>query len=335
MSLILRGIDFGPVQGASGVQGFFSGWEYPYRWFLTPLLWIFGYRFKGMTFVSKTSTYEKRAGNARVRKDGITFRDLNPDCIKVYLSKQSVFNSVGLTGPGLESLLRRERWARHKKPFMISIMSIEKTADARLDEHLQMYYLLRSYKRTLPIDFGIQLNISCPNTGHNMDDYWEEVFSILDVYQDLNRPIVVKINALMSVEYACKIAEHPACNAIIQGNSLPYREFPHKIYWELFGEESPIFKANKSFGKGGLSGKFLYPIMRDWIRQAEAAGISVPIVACGGIMERKQIRELAQFKCVKAVALGSVAILKPWRVAGLIKEAQKCFANKKYSVKFY
>lgn len=329
MSLILRGIDFGPVQGASGIQGFFSGWEYPYRWVLTPLLYFFGYRFNGMTFVSKTSTLYQRDGNAKVRKNGITFHNFKPDCIKAYLLRGIALNSVGLTGPGLLALLQHRKWSWRTQPFMISVMSVAISARDRLFEHKQIIHLLQqeNFADSFSTSYALQLNVSCPNTGHATDEFWDEIIPVLDAYETLNVPIVVKINVLMPIDAACKIADHPACDAIVQGNTLPYGSLPDRVNWhKLFGDQSPIEKTNETYGKGGLSGKPLFPLILDWIDRAEEAGISVPIIACGGIDSRAKVQELAKRTSVKACAIGSVSFLRPWRVAGLIREAHKCFS---------
>jgi len=54
----MRGIDFGPVWGASGVLGFF-GEGYWYHRYWKP----FGLNFSGVTFVAKTTTLKERSGN--------------------------------------------------------------------------------------------------------------------------------------------------------------------------------------------------------------------------------------------------------------------------------
>ncbi len=53
----LRGVEFGKVFAASGMQGFF-GEGYWYHRFLKP----FGLNFEGITFVAKTTTLNPRAG---------------------------------------------------------------------------------------------------------------------------------------------------------------------------------------------------------------------------------------------------------------------------------
>ena len=75
--MILRGINFGKVWGASGVQGFY-GEGYWYHKYLKP----FGLDFEGMTFVSKTVTRYQRIGNMQLKNERPA--RLFPDCIKAY-----------------------------------------------------------------------------------------------------------------------------------------------------------------------------------------------------------------------------------------------------------
>ena len=90
--------------------------------------------------------------------------------------------------------------------------------------------------------------------------------------------------------------------------------------------------GGKFFGgkfSGGLSGAPLFPVLVDWIIAMEAHDSTVKIIAGGGIMKKKDIDCLAQFSIVHGIALGSVAILRPWRLQGLIRHGNKLFSQKK------
>lgn len=74
--MILRGIDFGPVLDASGVRNFDKK-GYPFH----PLFYLFGLRFGGSSFVTKTTTLLARQGNMSLKKDGVTPKEWVPKCI--------------------------------------------------------------------------------------------------------------------------------------------------------------------------------------------------------------------------------------------------------------
>ena len=93
------------------------------------------------------------------------------------------------------------------------------------------------------------------------------------------------------------------------------------IDWQgLFGTtKSPL----AHLGGGGLSGEPLLQLLHGWIVQARVAGIKKPLNAGGGILslkDAKQIMEACAFKDGEesSIALGSIAILRPWRVQKII-----------------
>ena len=112
MSLILQGIDYGPVQAASGAQGWFGEGYWYHKW-------VPGLNWKGCTFVSKTTTLHARKGNMEVDERGRAKR-LLPKCIVVKMRKGVVLNSVGLSGPGAEALFMMGGLQRRMRPFFLS-----------------------------------------------------------------------------------------------------------------------------------------------------------------------------------------------------------------------
>src|SRR3989344_2132726 len=122
----LRGIDFGNVWGASGVQGFF-GEGY---WFHK--LPFVGANFKGVTFVSKTATLYPRQGNMLLNKY------YEPQEWFPSFVKGLALNAVGLSNPGLVLLLNAFAWQNRTEPFVISLMSLARTPAGRLEEFKKM-----------------------------------------------------------------------------------------------------------------------------------------------------------------------------------------------------
>jgi dihydroorotate dehydrogenase len=104
----------------------------------------------------------------------------------------------------------------------------------------------------------------------------------------------------------------------VVSNSIPWGKFRGRIDWKgLFGSEvSPL----AGMGGGGLSGRPLLPIVMDWIRAARSSGLHKAIVGGGGILSSLDAAQM--MSCgVDAIEIGSVSILRPWRVAGIIRHA--------------
>ncbi len=326
----LHDIDFGPVIGASGVQGFY-GEGYPHhKWFRK--LFPFGFDFNGLTFTAKTTTLESRRGNMQLGDDGLTVRKLFPDCIRVNFREAAVLNAVGLSGPGALFLLAKNGpcnpWIERTSPFFLSFATTATTPELRLKETRDFLKYLQVFASQFKAPFGLQINFSCPNTEHGPTEgmaFVAEVHATLDTLRSLNVPLVPKLNILTPPSIARQISDHSACDALCVSNTIPWGSLPAQINWSgLFGsQESPLAK----YGGGGLSGSPIFEPVREWVHQARNdASIRKPIIAGGGVMSEGDLKRLAG-SGASAISLGSIAILRPWRLARVIKSAYQVYCH--------
>lgn len=312
----LRSINFGHVLNSSGARNFDgSGW-----WYHGLAGWM-GLDYTNTTFVAKTTTFEPRAGNMPLH--GLQPLDLAPDCIRVYPWKGMALNAVGLSGPGAKALLERGLWHEQERPFFVSFMSVEKGPDERMAELKRFVALFQRYLPfTAPV--GLQLNFSCPNVGLNPQHLVDEIREALDISSVLDIPLVPKINAVFPQEIAFVLEEHTAFDALCVSNTIPWGQLPGKIDWKkLFGTEtSPLAK----YGGGGLSGSPLLPIVVDWIQNLREAGFAKPVIGGGGILSKRDADQVIAAGA-SAVELGSVAMLRPWRVKGIVRHVNHKMGN--------
>lgn len=321
--LILRGINFGSVHGASGVTGFFGGDEYPHHG-LYRKLFKDKFNFGGMTEVAKTSTAYPHKGNTRLASDGYSIKRMFPRSVYFLLALFNIMlNAIGLSGPGLEFLLKQNKWQSKIWPFFLSFMLVKGTKEERLAEARYIVSLLKKYMHG--IVYGIQLNFSCPNTKHGQEELIDEVHEVLAIFAELNVPLVPKFNILLSPEKVAAIMKDENCDAVCMGNTLPYSALKGRIpAWAYH-----VIRATswlKKFGGGGLSGKYLFPLLCDWLVEARQVGMPKPIIACGGISRRRDIYQLwERFPFVQAISIGTIAITRPWRVSKLIDYANRRF----------
>ncbi len=323
----LRGEEWAPVFNASGARGFVGEGYWFHR-----LWWPFGLRWSGAEFVAKTTTLLGRPGNMPLRPDH-TPAELRPRCVVVKPLKGVVLNSVGLSGPGAEVLFKlwREAWGRHwtfgisPKPRIrrgfISYMSVQSTPEGRLAETEGFARLFHEFcLQAGTMNVGLQVNFSCPNVSLPTEKLVSEVGEILGAFRqssDAGVPIIAKFSAATPVEGVVRACmDSRECDAISVSNTIPWGKLADRIPWsDLFGRsESPL----AHLGGGGLSGAPLLPIVKDWVVEARKLGFSKPVIAGGGILSRADA-DLMLDVGADAVELGSVAILRPWRVAGIIK----------------
>ena len=305
----LRGTEFGNVLGASGVQGFF-GEGYWYHRDLEPL----GLDFRDVTFVSKTTTLHPNKGNLPLMKD-FQPKEWFPACIYVNFLRGYALNSVALSGPGAMALFETGLWQARQKPFFISFMSIAASAEERTTELKGFVELFAKYLPGMSAKVGLQINYSCPNTGLHLETLLEEVNDGLNIASELDIPLVPKFNLLMPIETAKEISERKFCDALCISNTIPYGQLPEKIDWQkLFGSKSPLAK----YGGGGLSGKLLLPLLLSWLDKAHYADIRKPINAGGGILSLEDAK-MVFVHGADSIFLGSIAFLRPWRVAKIAR----------------
>jgi dihydroorotate dehydrogenase len=311
----LRGIDFGRAWYASGVGGYF-GEGYPWHRWLRP----FGLDLRAATIVSKTATLKPKKGNLKYKKDGLTPATMFPDCVIVKWRKGVTLNAVGLSNPGLKALLDMNRWQQLTEPFFISLAAVGKTKLERKEEFRGMFDLISKRSSSFRSRFGIQINLSCPNS--TPIDFEREAEDILNMacYYLPDLPVVAKFSIVDTTpEQAVRISTSN-CDAICVSNSLKWGSFPGHIDWKgLFGSDtSPL----DQYGGGGLSGWPLFALTIEWLQDALSYGLSVPFNFGGGIMSAKDV--VIPFSIgAESVSIGSVALTSPTQVRSIIKAANK------------
>lgn len=307
----LRGIDFGNVLGASGVQGFFGeGYWFHKVWNL------FGLNLDEMTFVAKTTTLLPHKGNMPLTRH-YTPRYPLPGCVNTKPLRGVMLNSVGLSNPGLGALLGTGKWQKRTKPFFLSIVALADTPKKRFEELRLMVETIGFAKESFSAPFGLQINLSCPNTGHDPRELIGESTEILEIATSLGVPVMLKYSiASAPLEAILELNDHPGCDAICVSNTLPFGW--QSVDWQdVWGRKtSPLAKL----GGGGLSGKILCPLVCEWIGHLRNVGFTKPINGGGGILSPEDISRYHDAGA-SSVFLGSIVVLRPWRMQATIDKA--------------
>jgi dihydroorotate dehydrogenase len=203
-------------------------------------------------------------------------------------------------------------------------MAVGETKEERVEEAKGFAEILTRELPNFHAKAGLELNISCPNTSHDASKLIDDALDQLQALADIGVPVVLKINALTPVAAVLRITTSGLCDAITVSNTIPWGQLPEKIDWQgIFGSmESPL----KHLGGGGLSGYPLLPVVAGWISEARKSGVTIPIIGGGGILRKADVDSLQQHGA-DAIALGSVVLLRPWAVAGIIKRAKQIYGD--------
>jgi len=241
-----------------------------------------------------------------------------------------MLNAIGLANLGAKEMFAYNKWQQRKEPFILSFMPIEKTLEEKIKETSNFCDVILTYYKNLKINFALQINFSCPNTGYNQKQDPSEIITILKIIREKIPELILipKFNLLIEPETISTIKFY--CDAFCLTNAISFGEMENNLDWrKLFLKgKSPLTKYFGEKFKGGLSGKPLFPLLVDWLEKMQKYDDSVIIIAGGGIMKKEDILKLSQFKIVHGVALGLVATIRPWRIQSLIKYGNKIFKKR-------
>jgi len=331
----LRGINFPNILAGAGILGNFGeGFWYSRAGKKAKIL-----NTDGLGFVSKTATFEARAGNTPFIYDEDIFppSEIKPKSIIVNPIKKTIINAVGLANPGLEAFLKTGHWQKMKEPFFISIMCIGQTKAERLHEMEEMIKLLLFYKSLFSIPFGLQVNVSCPNTGHDTSNFFNEFNELIEIADKLGVPIMLKFNITTPIDLLMELNNNPQLDAICLSNTVPYYWTPDLMFygptlfkkWEKpFGDKSPLHKVTndpKNTGGGGISGELIRPYVLKYIKTLRDAGFTKHIHGGGGIMKSSHIDDFKKAGADSAF-ICSVVMVRPYKTKSIISGANKVFS---------
>ena len=268
------------ASGALAFDGMGWLWE-------RPLVWLGLIRLELFTIVVKTLTLKPRAGNLRWWKPW--------EC--VCLIAGGAVNKVGLTNKGFYWWCEKVAPKINCKKYHI-VVSIF----GDKEELIEMATELNRFAWLV----GIEVNYSCPNTGHAIPFAEAVIDSVKAVVQVSKHPVIVKVS--VDQDYVAIARGLKGIAEAVSINSVPWKiAFPN-------GEQSPLRKLG---GGGGVSGKPAQKYNWKAVKELYEDG-SLPVIG-PSIMEYGDIYEVRKQGAV-AVSFGTIHLPdypvwhKPWTV---------------------
>lgn len=246
------------------------------------------------TVVIKTLTRNPRLGNLRWWKP--------LSCVR--LIPGGSVNKIGLTNPGIEWWCATV--APHlnfkKFPIVVSILGDQK-------ELVEMAIMLNRFNLA-----GLEVNDSCPNSGHVMQETESAIKSTKAVALVSRHPVIYKVSVSQAYLDIAR-GLHGVAEAI-SINSVPWKmAFPN-------GEKTPLARLERKVGGGGggVSGK---PAQKhNWAGvKALAQQGSLPIIG-PSVMEfgdLARVRDLG----ASAVSFGAIHLRTPWKPTTIVQQERK------------
>lgn len=272
---------------ASGALAF-DGKGWPWE---RPLVWLRLIKPERFTVVIKSLTRQPRVGNLRWWKPW--------ECVR--LISGGAVNKVGLTNPGVDWWCDTvaPKIDFKKYPIVGSIFGDER-------ELIEMAIKFNRFDVV-----ALEVNVSCPNTGHAMDKTQLVIDSVKAVKAASRHPIIVKVS--VDQDYLAIARGLVGIAEAISLNSVPWQTaFPN-------GEQSPLAALEQRVGGGGggVSGK---PAQKhNWAAvDALAKQGSLPVIG-PSVMEFKDMDTLRKLGA-QAISFGAIHLRTPWKPTSFIKQ---------------
>lgn len=284
---------------ASGALGFDGkGWLWE-----QPLVWLGLIQPELFTVVMRTVTRQPRlypvCNLSWIRP--WTWLPWSPwSCVR-FLKDGGTVNKVGLYNPGIDWWCKKvaPRIDFHRVPLVASIYGDKRE-------------LVESAIKFNLFDFvGIEVNDSCPNTGHGMAQVETIVENVKEVRKVSRHPVIIKVSVAQDYLAIARMLEGIA--EAISLNSVPWNiAFPN-------GEITPLAKLEKrvSGGGGGVSGK---PAQcENWKAVATlAAQRKLPVIG-PSVMNENDVQTVRRYGA-SAISFGAIHLRTPWKPTTIVRK---------------
>ena len=249
-------------------------------------------------YVSKTITYELKAGNPSPR---------------LYETECGLLNSIGLQNPGLKGFLQTDL------PILkdaLRIPLIVSFSGSSIDEFCEMITAMEPYQQIA----GYEVNVSCPNVetegialGADPDVIHKLVASLAAL---TDKELIVKLSpSVTDIAQMALAAQEAGASSIALINTL----WGMAIDWRTG-------KAMLSKKVGGYSGRGVKPVALALVYKV-AQVVDIPILAMGGIHTWQDALEFI-YAGASAVAVGTANFNDPGAPAKIAKGLQEhCKTN--------
>ena len=222
----------------------------------------------------------------------------------------------------LETFLSSQGLTLPPTPFFLLLEVPVGSDDSR---HLLLSTAAESISKAIAaspagVPFAVVLDFSSLELPGSREDTIRDIAESVARFKKTTIPIVLQLSVLTAPDLVSDIVDACEPDALVAAPSVPWESLSEEVRTVFFRrKESPFTDASSVFGK------YVVPLVCEWVRQVRRQGVATPIVA-GGVISRK---EIIQLKEAGVSALGKdslAAILRPWNVYAIRARAQKLFS---------
>jgi len=208
-------------------------------------------------------------------------------------------NKIGLTNPGIEW------WCKEIAPKIdFENVALIGSIFGNEQELVEMAEILNHFDLV-----GLEVNSSCPNTDHPIQDAETVVSDVRAVKRVSRHPIIVKVSVAQNCLTIARGLDGVA--EAISLNSVP---------WEITfpGKRSPLWRLEKKVGGGGggVSGKSAQKYNWLAVRYLARQGV-IPVIG-PDIMEPENVGRIRNIGA-SAISFGAIHFRTPWSPTAIVR----------------
>ncbi len=290
--------DYMVASGALGFAG--KGWFWE-----RPLVWLGLIKPRLFTVVTKTLSVDPIPGNLNWLNP-FTWVPWSPwSCVRFI--KGGAVNKVGLTNPGFHWWCRKiGPKVDHKKLALVASIFGTKPELVFMASCLNKFDLV-----------GIEVNPSCPNTGHGFDAVESIVDSVKAVCEVSKHPVIIKLS--VAQDYCEIVRQLEGYAEAVSLNSVPF-ELAFKASNGQLRESSPLSRLEKRVGGGGggVSGKPAQKLNWLAVHQLAVHVHAMPVIA-PSIMRFDDLAHVRKIGA-GAVSFGAIHLRTPWKPTAIVEQ---------------
>lgn len=231
-------------------------------------------------------------------------RDGNPHRPRVALlpDDRSMANSMGLNNPGIDPIAAEVdrvlgRCRKRKLALGISIAD----TPGLVDEDERIADLLATFRKAYRAAEYIELNVSCPNTGHDRLDAHNAflhrlLVEVMETRKTLapKKAVFVKLSPDLSIrglETVLEMISDVGVTGLVLFNTFPAEKAK---YLKLAGGADRLPALREDGGKGGISGRILYKNTLPAVQFIKSQLPRLSVFAVGGVDQGAKALDLLE-----------------------------------------
>ncbi len=208
------------------------------------------------------------------------------------------------------------------KPIFLPITVVSKDKHTRKEIWQSVLAVLEAHIQTGVAPFGVIVDTTIADLSGTYDENIAEIAEVLQLLSTLHVPLGVRFSVLTPPDVVGDIVRLLQCDALFVAESVPWHSLTPESRKVFFRRETSPFPKDAGF----VLGKYIVPLMQEWVRQLRRQGIRKPIVGVGALRPS----DVGAYKDagVSALVLGAgIRVLWPWNIFGVIRRARKVFTD--------